>query len=202
MDESAETTSESEAAEARELRLAQAWNVFALCITAIEAAGAFTVQLLYTVGLSKIVGEVLGPVSGGLDDFWSALLMVDWTFEEYLVFFVVFYTVICSLDSVQIGARYYCSKRVEQLLKVKLARALLEEGGKASTWTLDDTVEMNKCIVRLRLYVEETKYEQFWDFSLISFGMLFTLILAPELFGILLVSNRVIMVYIKVTAFV
>ena len=180
---------EEDAEELRELWRARAWNRFALVVTYIEAAGAFTVQLLYTVGLSKIFEEVLGPVSTNLDSFWSALLMTGWSFEEYMVFFVLFYAVILSLHSVLGGATYFCSKRVEQLLKLKLARTLLKEGEGGRHSSMDDLLELNKCILTLRRYVEEIKYEEFWSHSLISFGVVFTLVIAPELMGILAVSS-------------
>lgn len=178
-----------EALEVSQVRRAKILNAFCIAATVVQSSAAFVTHLFYAIGLSKIFEQVLGKgtVTNDLDDLWRALLMADWSFEAFLTFFVVFYSLIGVLDAVQKSMRFYLSKHVHKILRIRIAKYLLEEGNVEEE--VDDLLEINKSAEMLRLYVEEIKYQLIWSYTLVGFGAVFSFIVTPVLFSIVAVRH-------------
>ena len=184
---SPEEDAEQERKVESELRLVRRWHYIASTLTTIDATFAFSCQLLYAVGINKIMQNVFQrDFRDVLDDFWEALLLYDVSFEVYITILIVVFVLIAISSGTINGSKYYFSKKIERVIRVRLARAILIQE-QAST-SFDQLLELSKSTKVVERYVAEVKYDKFWAYVLIVVGLIFTLVIAPLLALILFVS--------------
>lgn len=164
----------------KELKVVRRWHYIASVLTAIDASFAFSCQLLYAVGINKIMQNVFQQdFRDVLDDFWENLLLYDVSFEAYISLLVTVFVVISISSGTINGSKYYFSKKIERIIRVRLARAILVQ--EQSTTSFDDLLELTKSTKVVERYVAQVKYDKFWAYVLILVGLIFTFVIAPFL---------------------
>ena len=164
------------------------FHYFALAYNCYAAAISFATDVIFAIGLNKIVDEVFGSaITDSLDDFWKAFLLVDWSFEQYLILLVALFVSMISGRAVVDGIGFFCSRRVRQVLRARLAESLLADG---SDKKFSELLELTQHVDVVVNYLEFLKYYRFFDSFLIVFGLIFVMAIAPIFCLILSVSGK------------
>lgn len=172
-----------------ELKVVRRWHYIASFLTSLDATFAFSCQLLYAVGINKIMQNVFNrDFRDVLDDFWEGILLYDLSFEVFITILIVVFVLIAISSGVINGSKYYFSKKIERIIRVRLARAILIQ--EQSSTSFDELLELSKSTKVVERYVAEVKYDKWWAYSLIIVGLVFTFVIAPLLALILFVSRQ------------
>lgn len=138
------------------------------------------------MGLNKLIQSVLNIDFGILlNDFWRALLLVEWTFEEYLGLTLGLMGFASFFTALRFSGTYRLSKAVARKIRSRVARAVLQGSGDLP---FEKLMEITQYTERIESYVAEVRYVRQYNFAVLFIGFVFIAIVAIEVAAIIFVS--------------
>lgn len=167
------------------------WHYTLLICTALESIGDNISQILYIVGINKVMQKVFKTdFVDELNEFWQTVLLINWSFEEYLVMTVIIYIGLGLFGAISKGFSFFYSRAIAKQLQYKLAKALLSD---ETTLSFGELMQLNRNVKTVENYIFDVTYRKFYAQVNITACFCFGFLLQYILASLLLVSETTLL---------